>query len=68
MQIFKNWTNNGVTFGIDAAKSANDSNYLVIMCVRLLQKIGLLYLTNQTRFKKMSGENVQKLCAITAIF
>ena len=38
----------GVTIGGDAAKSGKNTNLLVIMSVRLLQKIGLLDLTNRT--------------------
>ena len=36
----------GVTIGGGAAKSGNNTNLLLIMCVRLSQKIGLLDLTN----------------------
>ena len=42
----------GVTIGGDYAKSSNNTNFLVIIRVRLLQKIGLHDLTNRTRFKK----------------
>ena len=42
----------GVKIGDGAAKSGNNAYLLVIMCVRLLQKIGLLDLTNRTQFKK----------------
>ena len=43
--------------GVDAAKSGNNTNLLVIMRVRLLHKIGLLNLKNWNLFKK---GNVQK--------
>ena len=42
----------GVKIGGDADKSGNDTHLLVVMHVRLLQKIGPLDLTNRTRFKK----------------
>ena len=45
----------GVKIGGDAAKSVKDTQLLVIMHVRLLQKIGLLGLMNQTQFKKLNG-------------
>ena len=38
----------GVTIGGDAAKSVKNTHLLVIMCVRLSQKIGLLDFTNRT--------------------
>ena len=34
----------------DATKIGNNTHLLVVMCMRLSQKIGLLDLTNQTRF------------------
>ena len=37
----------GVTIGIDSAKRVRNTYLLVIMRVRLLQKIGLLDLTNR---------------------
>ena len=56
----------GVTLGVDAAKSGKNTHLLVIMRVGLLQKIGLLDLTNRTRFKKVNVyKYVQKVCAIT---
>ena len=45
----------GVTIGVDDAKSGKNTHLLVVMRVRLLQIIGLLDLTNQTRFKKVNG-------------
>ena len=42
----------GVTIGGDAAKIGNNTHLLVVMHVRLLQKIGLLDLKNRTQFKK----------------
>ena len=49
----------GAKIGYNAAKSGKNTHLLVIMRVMLLQKIGLLNLTNQTRFKKVKG---QKIC------
>ena len=46
----------GVTIGCDAAKSGKNTNLLVIMCVRLYHKIGLIDLTNRNRFKKLKGQ------------
>ena len=45
----------GLTIGGDAAKSGKNTHLLVIMRMRLSQKIGLLDLTNQTRFKEGNG-------------
>ena len=45
----------GVTIGYDAAKSVKNTHLLVIMRVRLLQKIGLLDLTNRTRLRTILG-------------
>ena len=45
----------GVAIGGAAAKSGKNTHLLVIMRVRLSQKIGLHNLTNQTRFKKGKG-------------
>ena len=42
----------GVTLGGDADKSGNNTNLLVIMRVRLLQKIGLLDFMNLNQLKK----------------
>ena len=44
-----------VTIGGDAAKSGKNTHLLVIMRVRLSQKIGLLDLTNRTGSKKGNG-------------
>ena len=51
-QIYKIGIVMGVKIGGDADKSGNDTHLLVVMHVRLLQKIGPLDLTNRTRFKK----------------
>ena len=42
----------GVTTGDDTTKSGKKTHLLVIMCLRLLQKIGLLDLKNRNWFKK----------------
>ena len=56
----------GVKIGVDAAKSGKNTHILVVIRVRLLQKISLLDLTNQTSFKKgNSHKYVLKVCAIT---
>ena len=55
LQIYKIVLAMGVTIGGDAAKSGKNTHLLVIMRVRLSQKIGLLDLTNRTRFKKGNG-------------
>ena len=49
----------GVTFGGDAAKIGNNTNLLVIMHTKLSQKIGLIDLTNRTRFKKANGYKIR---------
>ena len=49
----------GVTIGGDAAKSGNNTHLLVVMRVRLSQKIGLINLTNCTRFKKGNGYKIR---------
>ena len=41
-----------VKIGGDTEKSGNKTHLLVIMCVMLSQKIGLIDLTNRTLFKK----------------
>ena len=51
----KNGLATGVTIGGDSAKIDKNTHLLVIMRVRLLQKIGLLDLTNRTRFKNVNG-------------
>ena len=54
----------GVTIEGDAAKNGNNTNFSVVMCVRLLQKIGMIDLTNRTRFKKGNGYKMHtKKCA-----
>ena len=40
---------------ISTAKSGKKTNLLVIMRVKILQKIGLQYLTNWNQFKKVNG-------------
>ena len=45
----------GVTIGGDTTKSGKNTHLLVIMRMRISQKIGLLDLTNRTRFKKGNG-------------
>ena len=49
----------GVTIGDDAAKNGKSIHLLVVMGVRLLQKIRLLDLTNCTRFKKGKGYKIR---------
>ena len=54
------------TIGGDAAKIGNNTHFVVVIRVRLLQKIGLLDLTNQTQFKRETDiKYIQKLCSIT---
>ena len=68
-QIYKKRTKMGVTIGGDAAKSGKNTHLVVIMHVRLSQKIGLLDLKNWNRFKKETDRNnVRKVCAITSEF
>ena len=55
----KNGLATGVTIGGDAAKSGKDTHLLVVMRVRLSQNIGLLDLTNRTRFKKGNGYKIR---------
>ena len=38
-----------------AAKSGKNTHLLVIICMRLSQKMGLLDFMNQTQFKKVNG-------------
>ena len=45
----------GVKIGGDAAEIGKNTHLLVIMRVRLLQKIGLFDLINWTQFKKVNG-------------
>ena len=58
-KIHKKWTRNGGNNWGDAAKSGNNTNLLLIMRVRLLQKIGLLDLMNRNRFKKENGYKIR---------
>ena len=51
----KNGLTMGVTIGGDAEKSGENTHLLVIMRMRLSQKIDLLDLTNRTQFKKVNG-------------
>ena len=55
----KNGRAMGVTIWGDAAKSGKNTHLLVVMCVRLSQKIGLLDLTNRTRFKEGNGYKIR---------
>ena len=48
----------GVTIGCNAEKIGKNTYLLVIMRVRLSQKIGLLDLTNQNQFKKVHGYKI----------
>ena len=52
----------GLTIGGDADKNCKNTNLLVVMLVRLSQKIGLLNLRNWTRFKEGNG---YKICTIS---
>ena len=54
----KNGLAMGVRIGGGAAKSGKNTNLLVVMRVRLSQNIGLLDLTNWTRFKKGNGYKI----------
>ena len=45
----------GVTNGYDAAKIGKNNHFLLIMRVRILQKIGLLDLTNRTQLRTILG-------------
>ena len=47
-----------VTIGGDAAKSCKNTHLLVIMRMRISQKIVLLNLTNRTWFKKGNGDKI----------
>ena len=49
----------GVTIGGDAAKSGKDTHLSVVMSMRISQNIGLLDLTNRTRFKKGNGYKIR---------
>ena len=55
----------GMKIGGDTTKIGNNTHLLVTMRVRLSQKIGLLDLTNWTRFKKRKWlEKRTKVCVI----
>ena len=56
---YKNGLAMGVTIGGDAEKSGNNTHLLVIMRVRLSQKISLLDMTNRIRFKKGNGWKIR---------
>ena len=58
-QIYKIGLEMGGTIGGDDAKNAKNSHLLVIMCMRVLQKIGLLDLINRTQFKKGNGYKIR---------
>ena len=47
-KIYKNGLEIRVTIGGDAVKTGKNTHLVVVMCVRLLRKIGLLDLTNWT--------------------
>ena len=49
----------GVTFGEDADKSDKNTHFLVVMYVRLSQKIGLLNLMNWDRSKKVNSYKIR---------
>ena len=63
-QIFKTVLAMGVTIGGNSAKSGKNTILLVIMHVRLSQKISLLDLKNQTLFKKENStkQRTKSLC------
>ena len=59
----------GVIIGGDAEKIGKNTHLLVVMRLRLSQKIGLLDLTNQTQLKKGNGYKTRKkVCPITGDF
>ena len=59
----------GVKIGSNAAKRNRNTHLSAIMCVRLLQKLGVHNLTNRTQFKKITAiKNVRKVCVIAAEF
>ena len=59
----------GVKIGGYAVKIGKNTHLLVVTRVRLSQKIGLINMTNRTRFRKETAiNNVLKLCAITEEF
>ena len=63
-QIYKIGISMGVTIGGDAEIFCKNAHLLVIMRMRLLQKIGLIDLTNRTRLKKRKRiENTYENCA-----
>ena len=65
-QIYKNCTCNGGGNWGNADKNVKCTILLVVMRVRLLQKNGLLDLTNLNQLKKETAiKYVQKVCAIT---
>ena len=49
----------GAIIGSDAAKSGKKNHLLVVMGVRLLQKIGLIDLKNRTLFRKGNGYKIR---------
>ena len=53
-QKFKNGLEMGVTIGVDTEKSVKNIQLIVIMCMRLSNKISLLDLTNRTQLKKVN--------------
>ena len=58
-----------VKIGGDAGKIGKNTHLVVIMRVRLSQKIGLHNLKNRTRFKKETAiNNTQKVFAVNVEF
>ena len=56
----------GVTIGGDAAKIGKNTNLLMVMCVRLLQKpVCLTWRIGPDSKKEMAIKYVRELCAIT---
>ena len=56
LQILKNGLAMGVKIGGDTSSSGNNTLLLVIICVRLLQKIGQRNLTNSNQLRKGNGQ------------
>ena len=49
----------GVIIGGDSAKSGKQNHLSVVICVRILQNIGLLDLANHIRSKKVDGYKIR---------
>ena len=58
-KIYKIGLAMGIKIGGDDSKSGKNTHLLVVMRVRLSQKIGLLDLTNWTQFKKGNGIKIR---------